>query len=278
MIYELLRDISGRPQPFSRYTARELWTRPHLARQMLRFHLDQETDLASRRFETIDQVVNWIDAQLNLSGKRVCDLGCGPGLYAMRFADKGADVTGIDFSSHSLEYARLKANEGGYAIRYQQADYLQDELPAGFDVVTLIYTDYCVLSPAQRKTLLGRIREMLKPGGKFVMDVSGTGSFAGKQDSTRIENRLMGGYWAEGDYVGIHQAFVYKQANLSLDRYTIVEPHETWEIFNWFQHFTEESLRSELGSAGFEISQMAGDLTGKPLTSGSDFIAVIAGT
>ena len=64
---------------------KELWTRPHLAEQMLGYHLNQETDLASRRFESIDRVVEWIDAQLNLPNKSVCDLGCGPGLYAQRF-------------------------------------------------------------------------------------------------------------------------------------------------------------------------------------------------
>ena len=80
-MYEFLKDIARRPEPFSRYTAAELWTRPHLARQMLNFHLDQETDLASSRFETIDRAVDWIDARLQLSGKRLCDLGCGPGLF-----------------------------------------------------------------------------------------------------------------------------------------------------------------------------------------------------
>jgi hypothetical protein len=59
-MYELLQDISRRPEPFSRYTAMELWTRPYLARQMLSFHLNQDTELASRPFETIDQIVNWI--------------------------------------------------------------------------------------------------------------------------------------------------------------------------------------------------------------------------
>jgi len=31
---------------------------------MLNFHLNQETDLASHRFEAIDQIVKWIDSQL----------------------------------------------------------------------------------------------------------------------------------------------------------------------------------------------------------------------
>ena len=102
-MYDLLHDMSRRPEPFSRYTAKELWTRPHLAQQMLEFHLNQDTDLASRRIELIDSTVEWIDDQLDLSGKSICDLGCGPGLYAQRFASMGAEVTGVDFSAHILK-------------------------------------------------------------------------------------------------------------------------------------------------------------------------------
>ena len=275
-MYELLQDISRRPQPFSRYTAKALWTRPHLARQMLQYHLNQESELASRRFETIDQIVSWIDSQLGLSGKRVCDLGCGPGLYTQRFAARGADVNGVDFSAHSLEYARLKAKENKQSISYTQADYLSDDLPVGFDIVTLIYTDYSVLSPTQRASLLGRIRKMLKPGGRLVMDVAGMGSLANKEECTLIESNLMSGFWAEGDYVGIQRSFVYPDECLSVDRYVIVEPAGTWQVFNWFQYFTPAGLQKELGSAGFAVERMFGGLRGEPLQDDGDFIGVIA--
>ena len=276
-MYELLQDIAQRPEPFSRYTTMELWTRPHLAQQMLSFHLNQETDLASRRFEIIDQVVNWIDSQLHLSGKSMCDLGCGPGLYAQRFSDKGADVTGVDFSALSLEYADLKARENEQSIRYIHADYLLDDLPTGFDIVTLIYTDLCVLSPEQRTILLGRMREMLNADGQIVIDVAGMGLLTGKEECTLIDDQLMNGFWAKGDYVGIQRTFVYPDERLSLDRYLIVEPNETWQIFNWYQHYTPESLQAELRRAGFADVKMVGDLTGKPLEIDGDFIGVIAG-
>jgi SAM-dependent methyltransferase len=275
-MYELLQDISQRPEPFSRYTAMELWTRPHLAQQMLQYHLNQETELASRRFETIDKIVSWIDTQLGLAGKGLCDLGCGPGLYTQRFAARGADVSGVDFSAHSLEYARLQAKENKQSISYVQADYLSDELPAGFDIVTLIYTDYSVLSPTQRVNLLGRIREMLNPGGRLIMDVAGMGSLAGKEECTLIEDNLMYGFWAKGDYVGIQRSFVYPDECLSVDRYVIVEPTETWQVFNWFQYFTPASLQKELEFAGFAVDQMFGGLTGEPLETDGDFIGVIA--
>ncbi|RLW64093.1 MAG: SAM-dependent methyltransferase, partial [gamma proteobacterium symbiont of Stewartia floridana] len=59
-MYEFIHDIALRPSPFSRYTAKQLWTKQHLSKQMLDYHLSQETDLASRRIEIIDRVVSWI--------------------------------------------------------------------------------------------------------------------------------------------------------------------------------------------------------------------------
>ena len=272
-MYELLYDISKRPEPFSRHTVKELWTRPHLARQMLTYHLSQETDLASRRYESIDQVVEWIDAQLDLSEKSLCDLGCGPGLYAQRFESRGAKVTGVDFSAHSLDFAKV---QGQQSVRYIEADYLVDDLPTGFDVVTLIYTDLCALSPGKRKKLLGRMRGMLNPGGHIIVDVAGIGSFTSKEEVTIIEHNLMEGFWSAEDYVGIQRTFIYPDDYLTLDRYLIVQPSDIWQIYNWTQHFTPVSIETELQSAGFRIDQMAGDLNGTPLEPESDLIGIIA--
>ena len=182
----------------------------------------------------------------------------------------------MDFSLRSLGHASLKAMENGQSINYIHADYLTDDLPTGFDIVTLIYTDFCVLSPVQRAILLDRMRGILNPDGQIVIDVVGIGLLTGKEELTCIENRLMDGFWAEGDYVGIQRTFVYPDEHLSLDRYLIIEPHETWQIFNWMQHYTQQGLEAELQRAGFSVVKMAGDLTGKPLTDGGDFIGVIA--
>jgi SAM-dependent methyltransferase len=275
-MYDLLHDFSVRPMPFSRYTTKTLWTRPHLAEQMLFYHLNQETDLASRRFETIDRVVEWLDGQLELTNKSLCDLGCGPGLYTQRIASRGALVTGVDFSTYTLDYAKQESEKNGQDIRYLNADYLCDELPQGFDVVTLIYCDLCVLSPRQRSLLLKRMHHMLNPGGKIVIDVAGLGSFAQKRDETSLENRLMGGFWAAGEYVGIQRSYLYPAEHLALDRYLIVEPSESWQIFNWFQHFTPESLEAELKASGFKVDTMMDSLSGEPLKSKGEFIGVIA--
>ena len=137
-MYSTLSDLARRPEPWSVSTVRELWTRPHLANEMLKHHLSQESDHSSRRIGEIDRIVDWLDGQLDFDGKRVIDLGCGPGLYARRMAERGARVTGVDFSANSIAYAR---GQGG-DVDYLEADYLEDPLPGGFDVATIIYYDY----------------------------------------------------------------------------------------------------------------------------------------
>ena len=272
-MYDFLRDFASRPAPFSRYTTRTLWTSPHLARQMLQYHLDPDTDLASRRPSLIEATAHWIDSQLDLSGKSLCDLGCGPGLYADRFAAAGAKVTGVDFSRHSLDHARLHTAPG---ISYLEADYLEDTLPRGFDVVTLIYEDYGALSPPQRQQLLGNIQKMLNPGGHLVLDAPGRGHFAQRDESTVMEPGLMGGFFSAGNYIGLQKTFLYPGQQLVLDRYAIIEEAETWELFNWTQCFTAEQLTRDLASAGFTVEMMTSDLTGSPVGENSLSLAVIA--
>ena len=117
---------------------------------------------------------------------------------------------------------------------------------------------------------------MLNKGGQLVMDVAGMGSFGGKEELALLEKNLMGGFWAATDYVGIQRSFVYPNQRLSLDRYLIVEPEETWQIFNWFQYFTPESIEAELMDAGFEIDLMGGDLSGEPMKPDGEYIGIIA--
>ena len=117
---------------------------------------------------------------------------------------------------------------------------------------------------------------MLNPGGQLVMDVLADTAFAQTREQLAIEKSLMGGFWSDSDYVGIHRTWLYPENMLSLDHYVIVEPDDYWEIFNWLQYFSTDRLVGELQNAGYEIAELAGSLTGTPLKDTSHEIAVIA--
>ena len=74
---------------------------------------------------------------------------------------------------------------------------------------------------------------MLNPGGKLVMDVMADVAFPQAGEQLEIEERLMGGFWSNSDYVGIHRTWLYSDSMLSLDHYVIIEPDDQWEILNW---------------------------------------------
>lgn len=162
-MYKQLIKINSKPAPFEFNTTSDLWTDPHRAKQMLAFHLDKESDIASRRHSKITATVSWMIDYFNLSsGMKICDFGCGPGLYTSELAKTGADVTGIDFSVSSLNYAREFALKENLSITYIEADYLHFESSEQFDLISLIYYDYCALGPEHRIRLLKKIQSLSK--------------------------------------------------------------------------------------------------------------------
>jgi 2-polyprenyl-3-methyl-5-hydroxy-6-metoxy-1,4-benzoquinol methylase len=74
----------------------------------------------------------------DLHGKRVLDIGCGPGRYAVEFAKRGAaEVVGVDLSDEMLGLARQEAERAGVADRckFQLGDFWNQNYERSFDVV-----------------------------------------------------------------------------------------------------------------------------------------------
>lgn len=164
--------LQEKPEPFSPGEPL-FWDDPHISAQMLKAHLNPNSDQASRRPETILKSVAWLIATLGLQvGDTVLDLGCGPGLYAARLAEQGLRVTGVDYSRRSIAYAEGYAKQQKLAIEYRYQNYLMLNDKEQYNAALLIYGDFCPLSPEQRHQLLGNVHRALKSGGHFVLDVT----------------------------------------------------------------------------------------------------------
>ncbi len=151
-MFEELEKINTRPKPFEFNTVSDLWTDEYTSKQMLSFHLNEKVDISSRNAAFIERSVEWIASHFNVgAGTKIADFGCGPGLYTTRLAKKQADVTGIDFSKRSIEYAEGISEKKGLSIRYIHQNYLDFETDDRFHLILMIMCDFCALSPAQRK-------------------------------------------------------------------------------------------------------------------------------
>jgi len=276
-LFQQLEGINQRPELFCRYTVADLWTDPHTSTKMLGFHLNSEVDLSSRRLEFIERSVEWIAARFGIGNETcIADFGCGPGLYAQRLADRGARVTGIDFSAHSLKYAREQASRFGTRIEYMQADYLEFSSSERFDVILLIMCDFCALSPEQRQRLLSVFREHLQPWGAVVLDVYSLQSFQQREEVASYAFDQLDGFWSANAYYGFVNTFKYEEEKVVLDKYTIVTADSTREIYNWLQYFDRDSLTQELGRAGFTIEEILADVAGAQYRDDARELAVVA--
>ena len=99
---------------------------------------------------------------------RVLELGTGTGETAARVLERNPSATliGVDESAPMLAAARERLGSKSVELRVQR---LQEPLPQGpFDVVA---SALCVhhLDGDEKRDLFGRVRRVLKPGGRFVL-------------------------------------------------------------------------------------------------------------
>lgn len=276
-MFDKIENINTRPAPFEFYTASDLWTDEHTSEQMLRFHLNADIDVSSRKAEFINHSVEWIASDFNIvAGTKIADFGCGPGLYATRLAQRQADVTGIDFSERSIQYTQEVATKEGLSIHYVNQNYLKFETDERFHLILMIMCDFCALGPAQRKKMLSKFYTILEPGGSVLLDVYSLTAFDQREETAMYEANLLNGFWSPNKYYGFVNTFKYESEKVVLDKYTIIEASRTRIVYNWLQYFSPEALEREFVECGFAVEKLYSDVAGSPFDSESKEFAVVA--
>lgn len=126
-----------------------------------------DTDLHERAIERLCSHVS--------PGTRVADVGCGQGAFALRMADAGYVVCGLDVVPASEQ-------EGADAFAYHEVDLLDaaareafaDEHRASFDAVVLLEVIEHVRNPWETVAFA---HELLVPGGTLLLSTPNVTSF-----------------------------------------------------------------------------------------------------
>ena len=244
---------------------------------MLKYHLNENIDVSSRRISFIESSVEWIKNRFRIGPKsRIADYGCGPGLYSSRLAKLGARVTGIDFSKRSIEYAEIIAKKENLSVRYINENYLNFETNDEFDLIIMIMCDYCALSPIQRTIMLKKFRKQLVNGGFLLLDVYSLSAFEKRKEQSLFEENLRDGFWAKDKYYVFQNTFKYEDLKVVLDKYTIITEKESKVVYNWLQYFDFNILKDEFSACGLEIIEKYADVAGNEYRNDGDEFAVVA--
>ncbi len=107
------------------------------------------------------------DATRDLTPGRALDLAAGEGRNAVWLAERGWQVTAVDFSTVGLAKARQLAARRGVTVAWVTADLVEWEPPrAAFDLVVIAYLH---AGPRLLATVLERAVDALAPGGTLVV-------------------------------------------------------------------------------------------------------------
>lgn len=109
-----------------------------------------------------------------LAGKRLLDVGCGDGFFAIAFAKAGAIVTGVDADPEMLSAAETNAVREGVSIAFSSGDAQALAFPdQTFDVVVATAL-LCLVR--ERETALAEMARVLKPDGRLIIGELGAWS------------------------------------------------------------------------------------------------------
>lgn len=210
-------------------------------------------------------------------GEGVLELACGTGRVALRLAEAGADVVGLDLSGDMLAVAGSKSL-GVRNVRWVEGDMRSFELERTFGLVLVPgHAFHNLLTPDDQVACLSCAWSHLTPGGMLVLhldhqDMAWLGNLAGAKGGAFEEEETFERP-KTGNKVRAFRAWTYERSTQTAtcrtrweevdDRGEMVEIRETEPIrLHCLFRFEVEHL---LARTGFEVRATYGDFFARPL-------------
>jgi SAM-dependent methyltransferase len=243
------------------------WNELGFSTRMLREHLSQDHDAASRRRATIDGHVAWIhQALLRGQPSSVLDLGCGPRLYTSRLARLGHRCAGIDFSPASIAYARAEAAEHKLACSYTLADLRTANYGAGFGLAMLIFGELNVFPRPQAAGILARAHHALADDGLLLLEPHTFEAIQRIGERAASWYTTAAGLFGETPHLCLVESSWHAPHNAATIRYFVVDL-ATGAVTRYaqsFQAYSQDDYAELLGQCGFSIVGVYPSLGGDP--------------
>jgi SAM-dependent methyltransferase len=203
------------------------------------------------------------------AGARVLDAPCGAGRIAVRLAEGGLDVTGIDLSAPEIAEARRVAGDRGVRVRYEVRD-VRDAPAGGFDAVVCWGNSFGYLTHEGTVDHLHANRRALRDGGRLLLDTS-TVAEAALPLRDELDYDL-----GEVRMQGRNSYDVARSRILTELRFTA--PGSEPEIATVAHHvYTVAEIVRLLQAAGFEVDELLGDPRRQtPFELGAGRLVVVA--
>ncbi|MEV5019609.1 class I SAM-dependent methyltransferase [Streptomyces sp. NPDC053780] len=202
-------------------------------------------------YDALDTDRGDLDAYLRMAGefgaRRVLDIGCGTGVFALLLADRGIEVVGVDPAAASLAVARGKP--GAARVRWIEGD-AASLPPLRTDLATMTANvAQAITGPEAWQGTLRGAYEALRPGGHLVFE-------------TRDPARRA---WEEWDREHTHRVVEIPGAGAVESWCDLLDVSGPLVTFRWTYVFTAdgEVLTSDSTQRFRDRAEVEADLTGR---------------
>lgn len=213
-------------------------------------------------------------ARLKYRPRSVLDLACGTGTAAVKWAERGVTVYGIDASEQMLGIAEKKAKEAGVALALSQQEMTAFSLPNRVDLVTCYFDSLnYLLTLSDLTACFKSARRMMYDDSYFIFDVN-----------TPEAMKVLWGSQVYADEID-DVAWIWKNCyfpkvrRAEIKAVFFVRQGETWERFeenHAERGYTITEIRRSLKAAGLKPVHIYDCLTFSRPGRNSQRLAVVA--
>ncbi|MFH1726586.1 MAG: class I SAM-dependent methyltransferase [Elusimicrobiota bacterium] len=235
---------------------------PRRGRSWWERHFDEDSLRGYGLEKDAESQVRGIPRLIRLSPPAaILDLCCGAGRHAVRLAERGFRVTGLDQSAPLLGQAAEAARAAGVSLDLRRGDMRRLRFRARFDAVLNLFTSFGYFpTEAEDLAVLRGIWRSLKPGGTLLVDV------LNKEWLMRHFTPVFWQRKPEGRVLRAHNrlSFDLKTGRLSNRRTLYIRGGGLKRTFLRFRVYTLHELLRLLAAAGFSSPRTYGGFDGRP--------------
>lgn len=190
----------------------------------------------------------------------VVELGVGTGRIAIPIAAEGIRVIGVDSSRGMLDVCARRAALAGVDVDLRLGDLREPPVRERVPLVICPFRSLLHMhTDDDRRGVLGAVRKLLQPGGRFVFDVFAPGA----DDIAQTHER-----WLERE-PGIYELARWDERQRTLTLTVRGPAGETTMALAWL---APEEWRELLEDSGFEVEACYGWFDRKPYDGGDDTV------
>jgi SAM-dependent methyltransferase len=225
-----------------------------------------------QRAQQDEAQADFIERALELPrGARILDLCCGHGRHAVRLAQRGYRVTGLDLSAYHIRLAKAAAREAGVDAEWLRADMRDVPGRNRYQAVINVFTAFGYFDQeSEDQRVLDGVARALKPCGRFLIDLINHDGLMSRFRDADWQKRPDGSLTLERRRYDVLTGRISNQ-------WTYIAPEGTRRRHS-FSHrlYTYTELVALLANAGLRVVRAWGNWDGSDLSMLSPRMIVLA--